>query len=338
MARGRSLLHVKRTRAKGQTYYYFRTGQVDQRGKEIFARLPNPADPGFGSAYASFLAARSRRANRVGELTVPALVGLYERSAHFRALAAGSQKLYGISLRCLTAQLPTAPAGRLERKDVLRLVDGRADQPGAANSLLRSIRALYRWARERGHVDNDPCRDIADMTVGEHEPWPEEVLTAALATDDDLVRLATHLLFYTGQRIGDVVKMKRTDVRDGRIEVLQQKTSRRLSIALHPALQAELARLPAGIGFILPGIAGRPLSQERLRQRLQAFAADRGAKVVPHGLRKNAVNSLLEAGCSSAETASITGQSLQMVEHYAKARSQQRLADSAVLRWQGHKR
>jgi integrase len=106
---------------------------------------------------------------------------------------------------------------------------------------------------------------------------------------------------------------------------------------LHPALRAELDRLPLAIGYILPGIGGRPLHQTTLRETLQAFAAELGAKVVPHGLRKNAVNSLLEAGCSTAETASITGQSLQMVEHYAKARSQQRLADSAVLRWQGRK-
>jgi hypothetical protein len=47
-------------------------------------------------------------------------------------------------------------------------------------------------------------------------------------------------------------------------------------------------------------------------------AARRGYKVVPHGLRKNAVNTLLEVGCTVAEVSSITGQSLQMVEHYAK--------------------
>jgi hypothetical protein len=68
---------------------------------------------------------------------------------------------------------------------------------------------------------------------------------------------------------------------------------------------------------------------------LQAFAAELGVKVVPHGLRKNAVNALLEAGCSAAETATISGQTLQMVEHYAKARSQKRLGEIAILKWQG---
>jgi len=71
-----------------------------------------------------------------------------------------------------------------------------------------------------------------------------------------------------------------------------------------------------------------------LRDSIQRFCANRGFKVVPHGLRKNAVNALLEAGCSAAEAAAISGQSLQMVELYAKKRSQKTLGDNAILKWQ----
>jgi hypothetical protein len=51
-------------------------------------------------------------------------------------------------------------------------------------------------------------------------------------------------------------------------------------------------------------------------------------------LRKNAVNALLEAGCTPHETASITGQSVQMVEHYAKKVSQKKLGKSAMLKFE----
>lgn len=334
------MLHVKRTKAKGRTYLYFRTGQLDQTGKEILARLPSPKDSGFGGAYASFLAARARRENAQAaaqELTVSGLCDLYERSEHFRRLSAGTQRLYGISLHYLRTMLPTAPAGLLERKDVVLLIDGRADQPGAANSLLRAINALFKWARERGHVENDPCRDVPELAIGEHEPWPAHVIDAALAAEDDRVRLGVHLLLYTAQRIGDVVQMKWTDVRDNAITLTQQKTKRRLVVPLHPALAAELARHPQSLGYILAQPNGRALAPETLRTRLQSFAGDLGAKIVPHGLRKNAVNALLEAGCSAAETAAISGQSLAMVEHYAKGRAQEKLAGAAILKWQGHK-
>jgi integrase len=340
------MLHVKRTRAKGRTYLYFRTGQRDGRGREILAPLPLPKDPGFGDRYAALVAARSRRENArssaAAELTVTAFCELYERSEHFRGLSAGSQRLYGISLRYFRKMLPTAPARELQRADIVRLVDGRADTPGAANSLLRAVNALYKWGRLRGHVENNPCRDIEELGVGEHEPWPEHIVTAALAAPDDRVRLAVHLLLFTAQRIGDVVQMKWTDINtatDGarRLIVKQQKTGRALEIPLHADLERELQRHKRELGYIIAGVQGRPLSQKTLRRDLQAFAAGLGTKIVPHGLRKNAVNALLEAGCSAAETAAISGQSLQMVEHYAKGRSQRKLGEAAILKWQGHR-
>jgi integrase len=321
-------------------YYYFRTGQTDARGREILAKLPSPSDPGFGNVYASLMAGRTRRLNAKvtasAELSLKDFSEMYERSSHFARLAPGSQRLYALSLRHVRAMLPTAPARFLERKDVVRLIDGRAETPGAANSLLRTMKALYKWGRERGHVDSDPCRDVAELPIGEHDPWPDHVLAAALASGDPIVRLSVHLLYFTAQRIGDVLKMRWTDIRDGRIEFTQQKTKKAMSVRIHADLQRELDRYPVSIGYIVTGRGGRQLRQERLRQILQGFAGGLGVKIVPHGLRKNAVNALLEAGCSAAETASISGQSLQMVEHYAKARSQQRLGDSAVLKWQRH--
>jgi hypothetical protein len=56
--------------------------------------------------------------------------------------------------------------------------------------------------------------------------------------------------------------------------------------------------------------------------------------LVFHELRKSAVVSLLEAGCTDAEVAAITGQSRDMVEYYAREVNQRRLAASAVLKWE----
>lgn len=328
--------HIKRTVAKGKAYYYYRTGVKSSHGKELLTPLPDIRDPGFGRSYASCLAGRSRRESAAAELTVTDLVTLYRKSPKFLDLSAGSQRLYGFGLDHLTKKLPTAPAGLVERSDVALLIDERAHTPGAANSLLRTINALYKWARERGHVSNDPGRDIPELEGGEHEPWPERVLEAALKAKDDRVRLAVHLLLYTAQRIGDVVNMKWTDIKDGSVTVVPQKTIRhkkKLTIPLHESLSAELARHQRGLGYIIPGGGLSRRRAEVVRGELQAFAAKHGAKVVPHGLRKNAVNALLEAGCSAAETAAISGQSMQMVEHYAKGRSQSGLASAAILKW-----
>lgn len=43
---------------------------------------------------------------------------------------------------------------------------------------------------------------------------------------------------------------------------------------------------------------------------------------------------LLEAGCTDAEVASITGQSRQMVEYYSRQVNQRKLAAAAILKWE----
>jgi integrase len=340
--RRKSILHVKVTKAKGREYCYFRTGKLDERGREILAPLPPRSDiAGFGAAYASCLAARTKRESAAAELTVTDLCRLYEKSPKFRELSQGTQRLYGFGLAYLCSRLPTAPAGLLEQKDIARLVDGKADTPGAANSLLRTINAMYKWARKRGHVSNDPGKDIETLDMGEHEPWPRHVLEAALGADDATIRLAVHLLYYSALRIGDALALRWSDIRDGAIYVTPQKTRRtrgEMKIPIHRELAAELARhVPKGVR-VLSGEGGKPPTQDTLRRKLKAFAESHGADVVPHGLRKNAVNALLEAGCSVAETAAISGQTLGMVEHYARARAQGDLATAAILRWEGNRR
>lgn len=333
-----SLMHVKVTKAKGREYCYFRTGQFKD-GKEILTRLPPRSDvAGFGGAYAAALAARTKREQGKSELTVSDLCDLYERSPKHGKLKPSTQRLYGYALAYIRKMLPTAPAGLLERSDIARLVDGRADQPGAANTILRVLNAVYKWGRQRGHVMNDPGRDVEELETGEHEPWPQWLLDEALQADDDTVRLSVHLLYFVGQRIGDTVLMRGAAIRGDEITITQQKTGRTLTIKLHDRLRAELARHDFGVGYIIPGSRpGHPTHQHTLRRRLKEWAAARGANVVPHGLRKNAVNGLLEAGCSVAETAAVSGQSLGMVEHYAKARAQGQLASAAILKWQRHK-
>jgi integrase len=116
--------------------------------------------------------------------------------------------------------------------------------------------------------------------------------------------------------------------------VTQQKTGKALEIRIHQALAAELARHPRSLTTIITGVPGEA-KNNRIRLAIQAVCAKAGlAKVVPHGLRKNAVNALLEAGCSAAETAAISGQSLQMVEYYARRRSQKKLGQTAMLKWE----
>lgn len=332
-----NLKYIKRVKARGKVYLYFDTG-AKKDGKPILKPLPDPKSRDFGGAYAALLGHRNRRSGIKAQTSVKDLISLYEKSAEYRKLAKNSQRLYSLHLAKVAHEMGDAPAAKVEPRDIARMMDKLGDKPATANLVLATVGALYSWARiaHRQYVPPtcDPTRDIKQLEVGEHKPWPEHVLQAALESDKARVRLATHLLYYTAQRIGDAVNMRWSDIRDGVLHITQQKTGKDLRIHIHSALAAELAKTPRRALTILTTVDGHSIGPQRIRIALKEHCAAFGLDLVPHGLRKNAVIALLEAGCSVAETASISGQSFQMVEYYAKLRDQGKLSSAAVLKWE----
>lgn len=330
MAKLPRLKHVKFTRAKGKLYAYFNTGRK-LNGKPVYLPLPQWGTVGFFDSYASYMGGRSKREQAA--TTVKSLADLYQASDDFTRKAAGTQKVYRVTLKKILAEFGDFPLEDVTRKRVYDMLD---EIPGAAsrNLFVAVLGVLYRYARQRDMTEANPIKDIPKAKTGEHEPWPGELLTAALASDDDLVRLAVHLLYFSGQRIGDTVALRWSDVRVPHITLRQEKTGKALLIRMHMDLVAELERTPKRGMTIIADEIGKPVSIENVRKALQAFAKDLGFVVVPHGLRKNAVNSLLRAGCTIPEVQAITGQSVEMVMHYAKQVDQGALSESAILKFE----
>ena len=146
------------------------------------------------------------------------------------------------------------------------------------------------------------------------------------------MRLPVALLYYTGQRIGAVVKMRWSDIKDGEIYVAPHKMTPELWIPLHSRLQSILAEYPKGLTTLICYPDGRPVTSGALRQRILLLSGE----YVPHGLRKNAVGKLLEVGCSVGQVRGITAQSLKMIEHYARNFNQRSAARSAMDKWEAN--
>lgn len=334
--------HVHRKTAKGKDYWYFDTGARNAKGRPILTALPTPDDPLFGRRLADAQAARKKRANRAtdsGIMTIRRMADLFEKSDKFRKYAEGTQRAYSIYLEVLRDQVGPAIAAEFTSEDAQVLADSMADRPGAANLTIGTLGALYKWGRSRGHVPKSvkPTADVELMEIGEHDPWPDWLLEEALKADDALIRIVVALLYFTAQRIGDVVKMQWTVFAGGRVKLKPQKTKdqerNEIDFAQHPELAAILADTPKLGMTVIAKPNGRPYATSTVRERLQEWAEKRGADVVPHGLRKNAVNALLEAGCSTWEVQAISLQSPAVIEHYAKRRNRSKLGDSAVLKW-----
>lgn len=328
--------YLRKKRAKGRDYYYFDTGQKTGDGKPILTRLPSPKAPGFGEAYARAKAARTSRRNKQGILTFDGLIRLYERSPEFHALAHNSKRSYTHYLEKANRLLrdkrgDSPPAAKIERQDILAMRTKMADSTGAANQVLRAIGALYAWAIENGKAKDNPARGVKKFKAEPHKKWPDELVEEGLA--DPQVGMAVALFYFTGQRINEVVRMSWRDIEGDHMRVYAQKTKSNLRVAILPELMEMLKARPKDSVAILTNANGRPWSAGGLRDKLQAWARARGHHVVPHGLRKNAVISLLQAGCTTAEVSGITDQSIQMIEHYAREVDKLHLGQAAVIKF-----
>ena len=110
------------------------------------------------------------------------------------------------------------------------------------------------------------------------------------------------------------------DLEDGGINLSQGKTGKRLWVPLTAHLRAALDALPRTDLAFLPKAkgAGR-LSYRMAAQAMRDARAEIGAEDYDtHGLRYTAAVELLKAGCSDELIASVTGQSIRMVEHYTR--------------------
>jgi len=330
---------VRSKSAKGRRYWYWT--KVDKGTPWV--RLPDPYnDPdAFMRKIAHLKRVSVNIEQRRREGTFGALATQYRLSKHYREkLAPNTRLAFDRYLDRLLVAYADAPLVEITPEDIqVRVMDANADTPSAADMMLSILRSLYKFAVKRQ-------RGLQDWTLGveqyndhkDREPWPPALLEAALIDEDPLFRIAVTLALYTGQRPGDVCAMTwnaigRDDAGNPTIRVRQQKTGTPLEIPMHPVLRAALAQTAkAGHLFILSNRRGGPLTAPMFNSWCRDWTRKNGGGHTPHGLRKNATNELFDAGCTTAQVASVTGhKSLRMLEHYGKGRSQKTLATAAVL-------
>ena len=306
-------------------------------------RVPLPGLPGsmeFMRAYADALGeAPAPKSSRLPEGTFTALVAAFYESSDFKTLKPTTRAVYRQMLERLREEHGTRLVRDMRECDIHKLMDQRAATPHAANNLLKRLRKLLDFAVERNWIAANPAAKIKRLRVQSdgHIAWSDEDLAAfaerwALGTRE---RLALALLLYTGQRRSDVVGMGRQHARDGRIQVRQVKTGTRVSIPLHPALEAVLAHIPSDQLTFLMTAQGQPFTAAGFGNWFSGACRSAGLqRRTAHGLRKTAGRCLAEAGCTAHQIMSILGhKTLSEAERYTRSAQQDRLASDAMAAW-----
>lgn len=233
-----------------------------------------------------------------------------------------------------------------------------ASKPGAAAIYLSVFKTLMKHAMRLGWRDTNPAAEVPMLAIGEHEPWPADLLSVCLAEATPMTRLAIVTGLCSGQRIGDCIRMQYGWISGGIMQFTQQKrrkggVTKDVALPMHPFWLDELAKLPRNSVTLLYERSGAPFKttgaiQERLRSLMdqapvREVLADlvaretikEGDKFSFHGLRKNACCYLLETGLNDSEVGSLLGMSPDMVRHYGKRSRALMIALGAVGRVTG---
>jgi integrase len=173
-----------------------------------------------------------------------------------------------------------------------------ADRPAMANLTRAVLRRLFSFAMAVGVRRDNPFNAITAYKIGTYHTWTDEQLAAyekrwPLGTRE---RLGFDLLLYTAQRVGDVVRMQRSHIRNGVLAVTQQKTGTEVFIPVHPALARSIKAGPAKGLYLIGDRNGRPIKGDQLSALIAAAieAAGLPSECVAHGLRKAALRRLAE--------------------------------------------
>ncbi|MDF2797393.1 MAG: hypothetical protein K0R85_137 [Devosia sp.] len=261
------------------------------------------------------------------------LIARYYASAAFKNLSPLTQSSYRNEINKIDTAHGNKPVELLDRKAVKLLLAKKAETPGAANKLLRTLRMLMKFAVDEEMRRDDPTAGVKSLKVAGDGfvAWSEADIEKFEAKHPigSKARLAFALCLYTAQRRGDVIRMGRQHIRGSMISVRQQKTGTYLEVPIHPDLAAILETVPKDNMTLLLSEAGGPFKPASFGNWFgdRCREAGLGKGYNAHGLRKAGARRLAEAGCTAHEIMSITGhQTIAEVERYTRSANQKIMA------------
>lgn len=188
---------------------------------------------------------------------------------------------------------------------------------------------IYNKAREWGYTAlQNPCQGVKGYKEAGRDRY---------VTDDEFAKVkayahhsvvdAMDLALLTGQRPADVIKIKRSDIRDGALWVTQNKTGARLGIEITGELAEVVARISqrprkAISPYLIQDDDGQPLTGLALRSR---FAKARTLAGVSFQFRDLRAKAATDTGDLAHSQKLLAHKSREMTEHYVRSRLGERV-------------
>ena len=230
-----------RVQKSGITYYYFDAGGKPRK------EIPLGCDYQLAVRQWSELIANTRIV--APTITFIDLIDKYV-DEEFPKLAVSTQSTTRSDLKYLREffGLPTpAPLDLIEPMHIKQMLKWKKDTPTTANRLKRLFSRIFNFGRGEGYTNKEnPCRGVTGHHLeGREVDINDRVYSAVWEQASALTRDAMDLAELLGQRPGDVLRLRETDIKDGLLHIKQSKTKVKLRIKIEGKLAAVIDRILA---------------------------------------------------------------------------------------------
>lgn len=321
----KGLNHVRKRLADGtfRDYYYAWKGGPRVHG-----------EPGTPEFHASFNDAASS-VRRAPQKVFRTIIDAYLDSPDFDKLADKTKHDYKRLTRLIEEEFGDLPISGFEdrtlRREFLEWRDKRGKtSPRQADLGFSVLSRIVSWGFNRTLIASNPCLRPGRLYNGDRRDriWTDEQEQTFYEKAPQHLHLALMLALWTGQRQGDLLRLKWSDYDGARIPLRQGKTKKPVPVPvgepLRRALDAAKARLQQSAEgkdkkalptTILANLRGEPWTSYGFSASWRKACEKAGiVGVTFHDLRGTAVVRLGRAGCSVPEIGAITGHSPADVE------------------------
>lgn len=177
------------------------------------------------------------------------------------------------------------------------------DTPNTANRMLTVLRHIFDVGMRSGACDINPAFTVKRFPEGRRTRYlTDDEYSRIYRSANPVIRVVMDLCYLTGQRIGDILKIKRADISDEGIHITQEKTGARLLIQMTPDLRATidaakgLRSVPCAY-LLHPKGKGAPYSYRAIRDAYDRARAKAGVTdTTLHDLRAKSLTDTKKAG------------------------------------------
>lgn len=333
------LPYLERTVSRGTVFYYVR---LTRQSKRIRIRGAY-GSPQFMAEYRAAIAGKPiETPAAASKASLQWLADKWRESSDWHLTADATKRQRNNILSHILEANGTKPYALVTEQAIEEGRERRMKTPFAANNYLKTMKAMFAWAHKNRLVADDPAKAVqflARRTVG-HKPWNDADLAAYRATwpIGTRERLAMELVYWTGLRRGDAVRLGAQHLgKDGVFRITMEKTGRVANIPLTVQLYEILQAGPVGDLTYIVQQSGKPLTKEHFGNVFRGWCNKAGVKSSVHGLRKTVATESADGGASDMELQNLLGHSnTQSVAVYTRDARQAELAKSAMVKRGGN--